>query len=85
LIALTILLLGVSCGKMYFDTQKIPAWKSSVLPLLLTGNQIGTTTGAGNMEEIEANTDDLDVSLARLERGWEFVVESCEARKKKDS
>jgi hypothetical protein len=85
LIALTILLLGVSCGKMYFDTQKIPAWKSNVLPLLLTGNQIGAMTGAGNMEEIGANTENLDVSLARLERGWELVVESYEAKKKKDS
>jgi hypothetical protein len=85
LIALTTLLLGVSCGKMYSDTRKIPAWKSSVLPLLLTGNQIGAMSGAGNMEEIEANTDNIDVRLARLERGWEFVVEHYEARKKKDS
>jgi hypothetical protein len=58
---------------MYFDTQMIPARKSSLLPLLLTGNQVGATTGAEDMKAVEANTENLVVSLAHLERGWEFV------------
>jgi hypothetical protein len=81
LVALTVLLLCISCGKMYFDTQMIPAWKSSLLPLLLTGNQVGATTGAEDMKTIKANTDNLVVSLAHLERGWEFVVEDYEDKK----
>ncbi|KAF2849956.1 hypothetical protein T440DRAFT_508432 [Plenodomus tracheiphilus IPT5] len=85
LIALTILLLCISCGKMYFDTRKIPAWKSCVLPLLLTGNQIGAATGAEDMAKIEADTKNLVVSLAHFERGWEFVVESYKDQRKKNS
>jgi hypothetical protein len=85
LATLTSLVLCISCGKMFFDTQKIPAWKSSVLPLLLTGSQTGATTGAGDMDNIKANTNNVVVSLAHFEKGWEFVVENCEDTRKKDS
>jgi hypothetical protein len=85
LVTLTSLVLCISCGKMFFDGQKIPAWKSSVLPLLLTGSQIGATTGAGDMDNIKANTNNVVVSLAHFEKGWEFVVENCEDTRKKDS
>lgn len=85
LTVLTGLALCTLCGKMYFDMQKIPAWKSSVLPFLLTGNQIGAATGAEDMDKIKASTNNVVVSLAHFERGWEFVVKSCEDKKKKDS
>lgn len=83
LLALTIILLAIPCGKMYFDTLEIPAWKSSILPLLLAGKQIGATASAEDMDKIRARTDNLLVSLAHLERGWEFVVEGYKDRKKK--
>jgi hypothetical protein len=85
LATLTSLVLCISCGKMFFDTQNIPAWKSSVLPLLLTGNQIAATTGAEDMDKIKANTRNVFVSLAQFEKGWEFVVENCEDKGKKES
>ncbi|KAI4685087.1 hypothetical protein J4E81_008899 [Alternaria sp. BMP 2799] len=83
LTVLSVVLICTSCGKMYFDTQEIPAWKSSVLPLLLTGNQVGVVASAEDMDKIKANTNNLVVSLAHLERGWEFVVESREEKKRK--
>jgi hypothetical protein len=82
---LTSFMLCISCGKMFFDAQKMPGWKSSVLPLLLTGTQIGAIAGAGDMDNIKANTKNVVVSLAYFEKGWEFVVEDCEDKKKKDS
>jgi hypothetical protein len=79
---LTSFMLCISCGKMFFDAQKMPGWKSSVLPLLLTGTQIGAIAGAGDMDNIKANTNNVVVSLAHFEKGWEFVVENCEDKKK---
>jgi len=85
LIALTTLLLRVVCGKMLFDRQKIPAWKSSVLPLLFTGNRIGTTVIVGDMKEIKADTDKIVVSLLHSAKGWEFISEGYQDAKAKPS
>lgn len=79
------LVLRISCGKMLFDTQKMPAWKSSVLPLLLAVTQIGATTGAEDMDKIKINTKNVVVSLAHFEKEWEIVVENCEDKRKKYS
>ncbi|KAI4644106.1 uncharacterized protein J4E78_009690 [Alternaria triticimaculans] len=65
------------------QTTEIPAWKSSVLPLLLTGNQVGAVASAIDIDKTKANTNNLVVSLAHLERGWEFVVESHGEKKRK--
>jgi hypothetical protein len=60
----------------------MPRWKLLVLLLLLTGTQIGALAGAGDMDNIKANTNNVVVSLAHFEKGWEFVVEKCEDEKK---
>lgn len=83
LILLTTLLLFIMCGKTLSDRQGIPAWKSSLLPLLFTGNQIGITVNAGDMDGIVADTDKIVVSLSHNGRGWEFVSQSPDDHDKK--
>jgi hypothetical protein len=55
--------------------QNMPAWKYFVLPLLFTGNRIGTTVAARDMREIKTDTDKIVVSLSHSGRRWEFVSE----------
>jgi hypothetical protein len=78
---LAILLLSLLFVKTMFDAQGIPAWKSSVLPLLLVGNQIGASIRAEEVDAIKKNTNNVIVHLAHLDRGWELVVDDV----KKDS
>ncbi|KAJ4383389.1 hypothetical protein N0V86_001436 [Didymella sp. IMI 355093] len=85
LILLTTLLLCIMCAKMRFDRQRVPAWKSSLLPLLFVGNQVGPTVDAGPLKQIEKDTNQIVVSLSHNERGWEFVGEEVVEQKKKGS
>lgn len=73
LIILSTVLLCIMCAKMLFDRQQIPAWKSSLLPLLFMGNQVGSTVDAIALKQIERDTDKLAVSLSHNGKGWEFV------------
>lgn len=75
LLASTMLLLCITCGKMLLDRHRIPAWKSSNLPLLFTGNQIGRNVAAGDLDRILADTDKMIVRLSHDGKGWEFVSE----------
>ncbi|CAO2655539.1 Nn.00g043420.m01.CDS01 [Neocucurbitaria sp. VM-36] len=75
LIALTTLLLFAMCGKTLFEKNSVPAWKSSVLPLLFTGNGMAKTGALENMKEIEGETDKAVVTLLHTGRGWEFISE----------
>lgn len=75
LLASTMLLLCITCGKMLLDRHKIPMWKSSILPLLFTGNQIGRNVVTGDLDGILADTDKMIVSLSHGGKGWEFVSE----------
>jgi hypothetical protein len=75
LISLTTILLLIMCGKDSLDKQRIPAWKSSLLPLLFTGNELRINVAAGDMNTIIADTSKAVVSLLNSGRGWEFVVE----------
>lgn len=75
LLASMMLLLCITCGKMLLDRHRIPAWKSSILPLLFTGNQIGRNVVAGDLDGILADTDKMIVSLSHGGKGWEFVSE----------
>ncbi|KAJ8106623.1 hypothetical protein OPT61_g9414 [Boeremia exigua] len=85
LIVLTTLLLGVVGGKMVSDRRGVPAWKSSVLPLLFMGNQIENTVEVKDMKSINTATQRLVVKLAHDGRGWEFVNEDCRDEGKKVS
>lgn len=78
---LATLLLSTLFAKTTFDAQGIPAWKSSVSPLLLVGNQIRATVRAGGVDAIEKNTNNVVVHLAHMDGGWELIVDDA----KKDS
>jgi hypothetical protein len=84
LIALTLLLLCIMCSKTLFDKRRVPAWKSSILPLLLAGHQLRAAAAAEDMDKIKADTDPLIVSLTHDGRGWEFTIEDSEDRKNRD-
>lgn len=75
LVTLTIFLLCITCARMMLDKQRVPAWKSSILPMLLTGNQIGSTIVAGDLKSIVADTNRVVVRLAYDGKGWEFIRE----------
>jgi hypothetical protein len=64
---LAILLLPHFFVKTMFDVQGIPAWKSSLLPLLLVGNQIGASIRAEEVDAIKKNTNNVIVHLAHHE------------------
>jgi hypothetical protein len=81
LIVLTVLLLCIMCGKTLFDKRRVPAWKSSILPLLLAGHQLRTVAAAEDMDKIKSNTDPLVVSLTHNGRGWEFAIENSEDKR----
>jgi hypothetical protein len=68
---------------MLFDGQNIPAWKSSLLLLFYTGNQIRVTVNIGDMEKIKADTNLIVVSLLHSRSGWEFVSEEAIQQKKR--
>ena len=72
LLASTVLLLCITCVKMLFDRQGIPAWKSSNLPLLFAGR---SGVVARDLYNIDADPDKLVVRLAHDGKGWEFVSE----------
>jgi hypothetical protein len=61
--------------KTLVDKEKTPAWKSLLLPLLFTGNQIANTVAAGDMTEIIVEIKKAVVTLSHSGRGWEFVNE----------
>lgn len=84
LIVLTVLLLCIMCCKTLFDKRRVPAWKSSILPLLLTGHQLRAVAAAEDMDKMESSTNPLVVSLSRDERGWEFAIEESEDKKNRD-
>ncbi|KAF3010696.1 hypothetical protein E8E13_005947 [Curvularia kusanoi] len=73
LVVLTMLLLCITCGKMFLDKRRIPAWKSSILPLLFTGDRIGSTVNAGDLDQIITDSDKIIVKLSHDGKGWEFV------------
>jgi hypothetical protein len=81
LIVLTVLLLCIMCGKTLFDKRRVPAWKSSILPLLLAGHQLRTVAAAEDMDKIKSNTDPLVVSLTHNGRGWEFAIEDSDDKR----
>jgi hypothetical protein len=70
---------------MLFDQQMIPAWKSSLLPLIFMGNQIGPTVDARASKRIEQDTAKHVVSLSCDGRGWELVSEECFEQGKRNS
>jgi hypothetical protein len=71
LLALTIFLLCITCGQMLFDRHGIPAWKSSILPLLFAGR----SNVARDLDRTNADPDKMIVRLANDGKGWEFVSE----------
>jgi hypothetical protein len=74
---LAILLLSHLFVKTMFDVQGIPAWKSSVLPLLLVGNQIGASIRAEEVDAIKKNTNNVIVHVAHHDQGFELVVDDA--------
>jgi hypothetical protein len=84
LIGLTFLLLCIMCGKTLFDNRRVPAWKSSILPLLLAGRRLGAVAAAEDMDKMKPNTDPLVVSLMHAGIGWEFAIEDSEVGKDRD-
>lgn len=72
LLASTMILLCITCGRMLFDRHRIPAWKSSILPLLFAGR---SGSVARDLYQPNADPDKLIVRLAYDEKGWEFVSE----------
>jgi hypothetical protein len=84
LMVLTVLLLCFMCGKTLFDKRRVPAWKSSILPLLLAGRQLRAVAAAEDMDKMKSNTDPLVVSLMHDGIGWEFAIEDSEVGKDRD-
>jgi hypothetical protein len=76
LIVVTVLFLGIACARMLLDKQMTPAWKSSLLPLLLVGNRLKGAAVAKDLDTIKKETDPLVVHLEDDGRGWEFAVEA---------
>ena len=72
LLASTMLLLCITCGKMLFDRHRIPAWKSSILPMLFAGR---SGVVVRDLDKINADPDKLIVRLVHDGNGWEFVSE----------
>lgn len=71
LLVLTTIMLVIVGVKTLFDKQQTPIWKSSALPMLFTGNGIGTK---GAQDRVEREADGIVVSLERrADGGWEFV------------
>jgi hypothetical protein len=60
--------------------NSIETWKSSVLLLLLVGNQIGDSIRAEEVDAIIKDTKNIVVHLAHLDLGWEFVVDDAKNR-----
>lgn len=69
----TAFLLCILGYKTLVDREKVPAWKSSLLPLLFMGDRIGGAVAVGDMDDIKKDTKKLTVSLSRNGKGWEFV------------
>lgn len=81
LIVLTVLLLCIMCCKTLFDKRSVPAWKSSILPLLLAGHRLRAVAAAEDMDRMKSSTDPLVVSLTHDGRGWEFSIEASDDKK----
>lgn len=75
LLLLTTLSLFITGIKTFTDKDEIPIWKSSALPLLFTGNGVGTTGASKSIDGVGREADLAVVRLVRGSDGWEFAGE----------
>lgn len=48
---LTLFLIVMVSGRTFFGGEQFPIWKSSILPLLFSGNGIGAINSAGDLDD----------------------------------
>jgi hypothetical protein len=77
LLLLATLSLLIAAIETSADKNEIPIWKSSSLPLLFTGDGIGTMGAPRSIDGVEKKADVAVVRLNRGSDGWEFTCEQA--------